>query len=198
MDGTIIAAIIAASIASITSIVNICLTVHRNNQDSIVSYRMRWINGVREEFSNILSWTWYTQDSSGKMIPNPIDQLRKSVYKVSLYLNVKDDYDYQVLGKTFEYLNLVEKTYESILLSQSCTQKDFNCLLALQSSELFGKSKEIKKELQKLVRIYLKTEWTRVKAESSISKKKYRYCWKAFQGFQAERAIQKFSNEYKD
>ncbi len=44
MDGTIIAAIIATSIATIASIVNICLTIHRNNQDGIVSYRIQWIN----------------------------------------------------------------------------------------------------------------------------------------------------------
>ena len=198
MEETIIAAIIAASIAAITSIANIILTIHRNNQDGIISYRMQWINSVREEFSNILSWTWYTQDPVGKMIPNPIDQLRKSVYKVSLYLNVKDDYDYKVLNKTFEYLNMVIKTYEPLLLTQSFTQKDFNYLLALKSSKSFNESQEIKKELQKLVRVYLKTEWTRVKAESSISKTKFRYCWKMSKGFQADRAIEKFLKEYKD
>ncbi|MBR0536457.1 MAG: hypothetical protein IIX14_08795 [Clostridia bacterium] len=198
MDETIIAAIIAASIAAITGITNICLTIHRNKQDGITSYRMQWINNVREEFSNILSWTWYTQDSQGKITPNPIDELRKSVYKVCLYLNVKDDYDYKILEKTFEYLNMVTKTYEPILLSQSITQDELNYLAALQSSAAFTESKKIKEELQKLVRVYLKTEWTRVKVESSVLKTQYSYCWKLFKGFQSQKAVEKFLSEYKE
>lgn len=198
MEGTIIAAIIAASIAAITGVANICLVIHRNKQDGIVSYRMEWIDNIREEFSNILSWTWYTQDSSGKMILNPMDQLRKSVYKVSLYLNVKDEYDYNILDKTFQYLNSATKTYESLLLTQSTEQKDLNYIAVFQGSSAFKESQKIKKELQKLVRVYLKTEWTRVKAESSIIKVKYSFCWKMFKGFQANQAIEKFLKEYKD
>lgn len=198
MEGTIIAAIIAASIAALTSIANICLTIQRNKQDGITAYRMKWIDDVRNEFSNIFSWTWYTQDSDGRFILYPLDELRKSVYKVTLYLNVKDDYDYKVLEKTFEYLNSATKTYETLLISQSIENLTYKFIMTQQSSNVFKKSQRIKEELQKLVRVYLKTEWTRVKAESSIIKIKYSFCWKKFKGFQADRAIEKFLKEYKD
>lgn len=198
MEGTIIAAIIAASIAALTSIANICLTIHRNKQDGITAYRMKWIDDVRNEFSNIFSWTWYTQGSDGRFILHPLDELRQSVYKVTLFLNVKDDYDYKVLEKTFEYLNSATKTYETLLVGQSIENLTSKFILTQQSSTSFQESKIIKEELQKLVRVYLKTEWTRVKVESSILKTKYSFCWKMFKGFQADQAIEKFLREYKD
>ncbi|MDE5565168.1 MAG: hypothetical protein K2I93_08415, partial [Oscillospiraceae bacterium] len=103
-----------------------------------------------------------------------------------------------VLEKTFEYLNSATKTYETLLISQSTKDITYKVIMAQQSSNVFEKSQSIKEELQKLVRVYLKTEWTRVKAESSIIKIKYSFCWKRFKGFQADRAIEKFLKEYKD
>lgn len=109
MDGTIIAAIIAASVAALTSIGNIVLTIHRNKQDGVTYYRMQWIDNVREEFAIILSWNWCSQDEDGNIKVNSIEKLEKSVYKISLYLNVKDNYDQSVLNKTFKYLDAAKK-----------------------------------------------------------------------------------------
>lgn len=204
MDASIIAAIIASSVAALTGIANIILTIHRSKQDGIVSYRMKWIDNVREEFSNILSWIIYTQDKNGRITINPINNLRKSVYLISLYLNVKDDYDQKILKKTFEYLEKVTKAYQTlnvgslINLDNPNDNLSFKLITLQDINSKFEESEKIKQELHKLIRVYLKTEWTRVKAESSIIKFRYRHFWSCIHGFKSNKAIEKFSEEYKD
>ena len=73
MDANIITTLITGGIAIITVLVNIGLTMHRNKQDSVTTYRMAWINELREEYSKILSWDFKTQDAQGKTIFNPIN-----------------------------------------------------------------------------------------------------------------------------
>lgn len=99
MPSSITAAIIAASVAALTGIINMIISIYKNRQDGITKYRMNWINDVRNEFTNILSWSWYCQDENGSIKFNNINELRKSVYKISLFLNVKDDYDKKILKK---------------------------------------------------------------------------------------------------
>lgn len=197
MDNTIIAAIIAAAIAALTSIANILLTVHRNKQDGITTYRMQWINDVRNEFTKILSWDFY-KDADGQMVQRPIDDLKESVYKVSLFLNMKDEYDQQVLRKTFELLKYAQKTYGTITMANTMGKEENKMILIFQANEANQRLQKVKDELHKLIRVYLKTEWTRVKVESTINKFQYFYCWKPFCGFQANKATKKFLNEYKD
>ena len=198
MDGNVIAAIIAATIAVLTGIVNIFLTIHRNKQDGITTYRMNWINDVRNGFSNILSWTYYTNDTTGNLIVKSIDELSKSVYKISLLLNVRDDYDKEILDKSIQYLEHAKKTQQVLFLGKNIQNNELLLLMLSQGNEEIEKMEPLKKELQKLIRVYLKTEWTRIKLESSIWKIPYLYCWKPFRGFNAEDAIKKFTKEYKD
>ena len=199
MEESIIAAIIAATIAALTGLANMWLSIHRNKQDGITSYRMQWINELREEFANVLSWNYYAIGEDGKINLNPtIDELRRSVYKISLLLNVKDDYDHKVLEETMKYLDSATTFIKNTLVGINANNVPLANTLVLQNNALLTELERKRKQLQKLVRVYLKTEWTRVKVESSIFKYKHRKFWKCFKGFQSDKAIQKFLSEYKD
>lgn len=197
MDGNIIAAIIAASIAAVTGITNVFLAIHRNKQDGITAYRMQWINEIRLAFAEVFSWKLYTQNSEGNMIACPIEDFNRSIYLISLLLNVKDDYDKKVLDKLFEYQKEVTKTYETLYVGNSTKESWIQLIMLDECRDAVEKAEKTKKELLSLVRIYLKTEWTRVKVDSSILKIRYWYCWKPFYGFQSEKVIQKISSECK-
>ncbi len=196
MDKTIIAAIIAASVAAITGVANIVLTIHKNKQESIVAYRMKWVEEIREEFSKVLSWIYYTQNNNDQIMFNCINELRTSVYKISLMLNISDDYDNEIRKKLFEYLNEVKRAYEIYHSKGLSNEPFYQWYVVSECSGSFKKSEKIKKELEKLIGVYLKTEWTRVKAESSMCKIKYKFCWNIFKGFQSDKAIEKFTKEY--
>lgn len=198
MSPSIAAAIIAASVAALTGIINMIISIYKNRQDGITKYRMNWINNVRDEFTNILGWSWYYQDENGSIKLNNINEFRKSVYKISLFLNVKDDYDKKILKKTFDYLDAVDKAYQGLAVGASSNNDSMKAYAANQDSKLFITAEETKKELLKMVRVYLKTEWTRVKCDSSITKFGYFSLWKPFLGFNANKAIEKFSKEYKE
>lgn len=198
MSPSITAAIIAASVAALTGIINIIISIYKNRQDGITKYRMNWINDVRNEFTNILGWSWYYQDENGNVKFNSVNELRKSVYKISLFLNVKDDYDKKILKKTFDYFNAVEKAYQGLKLGEYSNDNNMAIYAAIQSNDLLKKAEKSKKELHKMIRVYLKTEWTRVKYDSSITKIGYCKYWKPIIGFNANKAIEKFSKEYKE
>lgn len=198
MSPTIIAAIIAAFIAGITGIINTVISINKNRQEGVTKYRMNWINDVRNEFTNILSWSWYYQNEDGNIKFNDVDELRKSIYKISLYLNVKDDYDQQILKKAFDYLNTVETAYQQLKLGEYSNNNSIAYCAASQSDNLLKKAENLKNELHKLIRVYLKTEWTRVKYDSSITKFGYFKFGKPFLGFNANKTMEKFLNEYKE
>lgn len=198
MSPSITAAIIAASVAALTGIINIIISIYKHHQEGVTKYRMNWINDVRNEFTNILGWSWYYQDENGSIKFNNINELRKSVYKISLFLNVKDDYDKKILKKTFDYLDAVDKAYQGFAVGASSNNDIMKVYAANQGTKLFKTAEETKKELHKMVRVYLKAEWTRVKCDSSITKIAYLKLWKPFFGFNANKAIEKFSKEYKE
>ena len=211
MDTAIIAAIIAAVVATVTGLIDMFLTIHRNRQDSITTYRMNWVNELREEYSKILSWDLKTQDDSGNTIFNPINDLQKSVYKVSLMLNTKDDYDKKLLDYTFKYLESIENIYNAYYMHKRLVkykneadskekQEVFERSIKLfdeDSVEAMDNIFEIKSELHKMIRIYLKVEWTRVKSETSILKFGYRKYYKRFK-FNSEKALEDISGTYKE
>lgn len=197
MSPSITAAIIAASVAALTGRINIIISIYKNRQDGITKYRMNWINDVRNEFTNILGWSWYYQDENGNVKFNSVNELRKSVYKISLFLNVKDDYDKKILKKTFDYLDAVDKEYQGFAVDASSNIDIMKAYATNQGTKLFKTAEETKKELHKMVRVYLKAEWTRVKCDSSMTKIGYLEFWKPFAGFNANKAIEKFSKEYK-
>lgn len=198
MESSIIAAIIAAAVAILTIISNTVLSIQRNKQDGITSYRMKWVESVRSEFTNILSWTWFCNSTDGKITINSIDDLRKSVYRISLLLNIKDEYDRKILSKTFEYLESASNVYFGLNFNQLIENDTLKTMNTFQNNELYNKSEKIKKDLLMLVRVYLKTEWTRVKCESSINKIRYIKYWRPFVGFQASKAINDFLLQYEN
>ncbi len=195
-DPTVLAALIAAAVAAIAGIANFFLTVHRNKQDGVTKFRMEWIEHVRDEFTTILGWDWYRQCDNGKICFNFVETMRNSTNKIALYLNVRDDYDSRVLKLCYQYLEETEKLYSKYVICDNIESIDFKLLFAVQASNEWKSTETIKKELIKLVRVYLKMEWTRVKVESSLIKIKYWYCWRPFKGFLPDKAIEKYTNEY--
>ncbi len=211
MDANIVTTLITGGIATITVVVNMGLTIHRNKQDSVTTYRMAWINEIREEYSKILSWDFKTQDAQGKTIFNPINEIQKSVYKVSLMLNTKDTYDKELLELTFTYLENIQTLYDSYFLQKELSE-DKDELISKQGEESYYKTiqnikkefdkafdniEEIKHTLHKMIRVYLKAEWTRIKVESSIIKFKYRKYYSC-SGFNSEKVIQETLENYKE
>lgn len=57
---------------------------------------------------------------------------------------------------------------------------------------------ELRKRILKMIRIYLKVEWSRVKLESSVCKFKHWSYWRPFKGFISEKALEKYNNDYID
>lgn len=100
--------------------------------------------------------------------------------------------------KTFDYLDAVDKAYQGLAVGASSNSDIMKAYVANQGSKLFITAEESNKELFKMVRVYLKTEWTRVKCDSSITKIGYFSLWKPFLGFNANKAIEKLSKEYKE
>ena len=202
MDSALIAALIAAFASLFLGLLNVFISIHKNKQDTITKYRMEWINEIRKEYSIILGWTWYQQTTDGRLWINSINDLRNSIYKVSLMLNIKDDYDNEVLKKTFEYLDDITHAYASSNFVNTFEKNKDNSsmfiLLTQSFSQYTNHSDEIRDELEKMVRVYLKVEWTRVKTESSILKLGYLKYWNPFCGFNSKKAIKKFSKDYKE
>ncbi len=192
MEGTVIAAIIAASIAALTSIANICLSIHRNKQDGITSYRMQWIHDVRNEFANLFGWTVYVLNADGTVSVSPLDDLRVSANKIGLFMNIKDNYDKEIIDKTFEYLEIAQRLQKNALAAMQSHSADSRFNAMYENAEQNKKLGEIRQELREMVRLYLKVEWTRVKCESSVNKFKYCYCWSILKGFQSDKALNKF------
>lgn len=202
MDSALIAALIAAFASLFLGLINVFISIHKNKQDTITKYRMEWINEIRKEYSTILGWTWYQQTADGRLWINSINDLRNSIYKISLMLNIKDDYDNEVLKKTFEYLDDITHAYTSSNFVNTLEKNKDNSamfiLLTQSFSQYTNNSDAIRDELEKMVRVYLKVEWTRVKTESSILKLGYLKYWNPFCGFNSKKAIKKFSKDYKE
>ncbi len=187
-----------AIIAAVASLINIFLTVHRNKQDGIVAYRMKWINNMREEFSKVLGWVWYTQNENGKIAFSSLEELRSSVYKIKLLLNTSDDYDNKINVMVTKYFDIISSAYIKMLFSQDLKNDTAQFIYTIQSSEQYQKAENMKKDIQKYVRVYLKTEWMRVRLESSIFKLKYKEFWSCRGGFDFKKATEKYLKEYKD
>lgn len=196
MDSTVVAALIAAIVAAIAGCVNFFLTLQRNKQDGITKYRMEWIENVRNIFSTIFGWDYYSQNSEGEFILNSLDSLRNAINKAGLYLNVRDTYDSDILKLCFEYYKKVEQIYFSFIIGKSSKDNNIQLLMALQASEKWKESKRIKNDILRMVRIYLKVEWTRVKVDSSLWKFKYRHYWNPIKGFLPEKALEGFKKDY--
>lgn len=212
MDVTLKAALIAAIVSVVLGLVNMVLTIHRNKQDGITAYRMQWVKELQEEYAKILSWSFLSQDSTGKHIFRTIDELQNSVYKVSLMLNLRDEYDKEILETTFAYLEKVQDLYREYYIGEKLKEYQekaeteekklsFEELMENNSergSDLLEDITNLKQILHKQIRIYLKAEWTRVKAESTILKVQYLGYYHPFKGFSSKKAIEKFESEYKD
>ena len=212
MDVTLKAALIAAIVSVVLGLVNMVLTIHRNKQDGITAYRMQWVKELQEEYAKILSWSFLSQDSTGKHIFRTIDELQNSVYKVSLMLNLRDEYDKEILETTFAYLEKVQDLYREYYIGEKLKEYQekaeteekklsFEELMENNSergSDLLEDITNLKQILHKKIRIYLKAEWTRVKAESTILKVQYLDYYRPFKGFSSKSAIDKFESEYKD
>ncbi len=212
MDVTLKAALIAAIVSVVLGLVNMVLTIHRNKQDGITAYRMQWIKELQEDYAKILSWSFLSQDSTGKHIFRTIDELQNSVYKVSLMLNLRDEYDKEILETTFAYLEKVQDLYRDYYIGEKLKEYQekaeteekklsFEELMENNSErgcDLLEDITNLKQILHKKIRIYLKAEWTRVKAESTILKVQYLDYYRPFKGFSSKSAIDKFESEYKD
>ena len=212
MDVTLKAALIAAIVSVVLGLVNMVLTIHRNKQDGITAYRMQWVKELQEEYAKILSWSFLSQDSTGKHIFRTIDELQNSVYKVSLMLNLRDEYDKEILETTFAYLEKVQDLYRDYYIGEKLKEYQekaeteekklsFEELMENNSErgcDLLEDITNLKQILHKKIRIYLKAEWTRVKAESTILKVQYLDYYRPFKGFSSKSAIDKFESEYKD
>ena len=195
-----LAAVVAAGIAAVVSIISVIINVaaiqKRNRLEGITAYRMQWIENLRNEYSKILSWNYYSQRDDGTITINSINCLRESVEKVALLLNVSDDYDNKILKLTYEYLNKLELVNTSLNLANLISNDTSDFFLIISSNAYYKEALELKPELQKLVRIYLKTEWTRVKFETLFLKNKLSE-FKKNRSFSSEKAIEKFTKEYK-
>lgn len=196
IDPTIAAAIIAAFVAAIAGILNFFMSVHRNRQDGITKYRMEWIENVRNEFTTIFGWAYYSVGDQSKVTANSLEPVRNAVWKISLFLNVRDEYDSQILNECFRYLEMLEPVHALFAHVGQNPKEATKVITKLKASKEFQGAEERKQEFLKLVRVYLKTEWTRVKVDSSIVKFRYWFCWRPFKGFIAEKAIEKFKADY--
>lgn len=199
-NATVWAAIIAAVASIVGLIVNVCLSLHRNKLEGIVAYRMKWINDLREEFSEMLSWECCKISEKGEVSISSIDSLRKSIYKIDLMLNICDKFDKEISEKLLKYLKSINSVFGSKYFAEMTEEPTEKTFLALNMCNEFQISQKLRKELQKLAHIYLKVEWMRVRAESSLKiiRNPYKEYWSFFKGFQADKAFEYYKEQYEE
>lgn len=160
----------------LVSILNLFLTSHKNHTDFITSNRMTWVSSVRQLSSKIISWRHV---ESTQELLNLINQL-------ILYLNISNEID-NTISK--ELLEMYDDVYKLSLYEYD--------LKGDEGKRLFECYYGHKQQFNILIRIYLKKEWTRIKAESRVIKIPFYQYWIPFYGFSEKWATTAIMKKYK-
>lgn len=134
-------------------IINIVITVHKNNVEGITNKRAQWVNDVRNVGTVILQYDPRMYDDE-KNIQIAKIEIMKNVYKLNMLLNVTGALDGVVLDYLCEYLRAIK--------------------IGCQNDDDRNEFLKCKRKLKYAIQIYLKSEWNRVKRENGIRFKLYK------------------------
>lgn len=160
----------------LVGILNLFLTSHKNHTDFITSNRMTWVSSVRQLSSKIISWRHF---ESTQELLNLINQL-------IIYLNISNEIDNTI---STELLEMYDNVYKLSLYEYDLTRDE--------EKRLFEDYYRHKQQFNILIRIYLKKEWTRIKAESRLIKIPFYHYWIPFYGFSEKWATSDLMKKYK-
>lgn len=160
----------------LVGILNLFLTSHKNHTDFITSNRMTWVSSVRQLSSKIISWRHF---ESTQELLNLINQL-------IIYLNISNEIDNTI---STELLEMYDDVYKLSLYEYDLTGDE--------GKRLFEGYYRHKQQFNILIRIYLKKEWTRIKAESRLIKIPFYQYWIPFYGFSEKWATSDLMKKYK-
>lgn len=131
----------------IVSILNLLNSSHKNKLDFVTQNRMNWINSVRNITSEIISWRYYQSP----------EYLLKAMNNLILYLNISNEIDNQIIT---EVLKMYDFAYKLSFYK--------NGLKTSSAEKIYENYYFCKQNINTLMRIYLKKEWTRIKAEGRV------------------------------
>lgn len=176
LSNTELVTLIGIIFTLLVSILNLFLISHKNHTDFITSNRMTWVSSVRQLSSKIISWRHF---ESTQELLNLINQL-------ILYLNISNEIDNTI---STELLEMYDAVYELSLYEYDLTGDE--------GKHLFECYYRHKQRFNILIRIYLKKEWTRIKAESQVIKIPFYQYWIPFYGFSEKWATSDLMKKYK-
>ena len=136
-------------------LLNLSASSHKKRLDIITQNRMDWVNSVRNLTSEIISWR---SNESLKV-------LLQNMNKLILYLNISNEIDNKIIT---ELLKMYDSAYK---LSFYEGVKSDN------AKRIYIDYYSHKQNINTLMRIYLKKEWTRIKAESRVVHFPFRIYW---------------------
>lgn len=159
----------------IVSILNLINSSNKNKVDFVSQNRMDWINSVRNITNEIISWRFYD---------SPKDLL-KMINKLILYLNISNEIDNKIITQILKMYDFAYKL--------SFYQNDLKTNSAKKTYESYYTCKQ---NVNTLIRIYLKKEWTRIKAESRVLHIPFFQYWIPLAGFNEKWATKSLMKKY--
>ena len=166
--------IIGIMLTLIVGIINIFVSTHRIRSEIVTQNRMKWIDSVRSLTGDIVSWR-----------PNgSLTELRRIMNKLILLLNISSEIDNKV---THNLLLMFDAAYKLSFYS------DYE---SSNARKLYEEYYDCKQNVNTLMRIYLKKEWTRIKVESRVWRIPFYHYWIPFFGFNEKWATRSLMKKY--
>ena len=144
---TLVVAIISLIVSSICNHKILNHSKHESRRMGITSQRMQWITEVRNIFGELLVYDYreLIEDKS------ELKRFKKTVQMIKLYLNFQGKIDNMILDSLDQMQEIILSSAGTYILDTDF-EKTFERTMA---------------EVQKCGRVYLKSEWTRVKHETN-------------------------------
>ena len=158
----------------IIGLFNLFVSSHKNHVDVITQNRIEWVKSVRVMTNQIISWRYN----------GSLNVLLGNINMLILHLNVSNEIDDRIITKLLE---MYDSAYKLSF---------YDDLYAENAKKLYMDYYSCKQNINTLMRIYLKKEWTRIKAESRIFRIPFRMYWIPFYGFSERWATRSLMKKY--
>lgn len=158
---------VAGIVTFISAIINIFVVRGQSKKqrtaEIITNNRVEWMQELKKWTSEYISYIEYNYN---KTSPEDIDKYLKDVLEIStrinLHLNLKGKQDREIIDKIKE----LNKSLEEILKLTEKRSLDQGNVNSDELNQKIKKTREDSNSLLRLVKIYLKVEWERVKVEA--------------------------------
>ena len=173
--------LLGISFTIVIGFLNILISSHKNRMSGITQNRTQWIQDVREITNKITSWEFVLNDDD---FIRELANLRSNVNSLMLHLNISNKIDNEIVDNC---LAMYDYGYKLSF---------YKNLLPQEAQETYEVFYSHRAKVRLLMRIYLKKEWTRVKAESNTWRVPFKNYWIPFYGFHEKWATSSLLKKY--